>query len=66
MRRLDGITDPIDMSKFHEIVKNRKAWYAAVHEVAKSDKAEEWQEAGREVGAENDFSSYSVDVFFVS
>ena len=40
MRRLDGITDPIDMSKFHEIVKNRKAWYAAVHEVAKSDTTE--------------------------
>lgn len=28
--------------------------------------AEERQGAGREVGAENDFSSYSVDVFFVS
>ena len=40
MRRLDGITDPIDMSKLQEIVKNRKAWYAAVHEVAKSDTTE--------------------------
>ena len=38
MRWLGGITDPIGMSlsKFREIVKDRKAWCAAVHRVAKS------------------------------
>ena len=38
LRRLDSITDSMDMnlSKRWEIVKNREAWHAAVHGIAKS------------------------------
>ena len=38
MRRSDGITDSMDLSlsKLRDMVKDREAWPAAIHEVAKS------------------------------
>ena len=38
MRRLDGITDSIDvnLSKLQETVKNKETWHPAVHGVTKS------------------------------
>ena len=38
MRWLDGLTNLVDMSlsMFQELVMNREAWHATVHEVTKS------------------------------
>ena len=38
MRRLDGITNPVDMSlsKLQEMMEDREVWHASVHRITKS------------------------------
>ena len=61
MSWLDGIIDSMDMSlsKLQEIVKDKEAWYAAVHGVAKS-----WTRMNNETKRNRLFTKDSRKIFF--
>ena len=69
MRRLDGITDLMDMSLggLQELVLDRKAWHAAIHGVTKSrTRLSDWTELmanGRFVSPDTGFVPLTLFLF---
>ena len=69
MRWLDGITDLMGMSlsKFQELVMNREAWPAAIHDVSKSRTwLSDWTElnwsGGQSIGASASASVFQMNI----
>ena len=65
IRRLDGITDLMDMSlsKLREPVRDREAWCAAVHRVAKSwTQLSDWTELNTYISRDRKYYQLSLEV----